>query len=293
VVYLAIIAGAEHVGSIVVPIESSRGLDTIGPILWTTFFAFAFSLAANFVVQVARLLGQGELGKFVVGRYHRPRQEERIFLFLDLVDSTGIAERIGGVRFLELLNAILGHIDGSIVALGGAIHKYSGDGVIITWPVPGGLRGARCVRCALAIESTLARLAPSFESSFSVAPRFRYAVHLGPVVSGELGSIKREIAYLGDTVNTTERMLDACRAHGVSIVASEALLERVALPSRVVANPMGPVALRGKEAPVVLFALSQSAWPYRSADGRSGRIALQIHRSARPSGVPAAARTPQ
>jgi adenylate cyclase len=253
--WFAVIVLAQEVGSLLLPIGTSRGIDFGDTFRSTTLLALAFSLVVNFVMQVSRLLGQGELVRFLLGRYHRPREEERVFLFMDLVGSTAIAERIGGVRYLELLNDLYARIAAPITAPGGEIHKYVGDEVIVTWTPARGLAQAGCLACALSIEAVTARCAEELDRRYGVAPRFRLALHLGPVVSGELGTIKKEIAYLGDTVNTTERIMEAARASGRDAVASGALLARAELPRGVEREALGPVQLRGKSAAVELFAL--------------------------------------
>jgi adenylate cyclase len=219
-------------------------------------FSTAFALAVLFVVQVDGLLGQGELWKFIRGRYHRPREEDRIFLFLDLAGSTAIAERIGGIRFLELLNRLYEDLAETIAEYGGEIHKYVGDEVIVTWTPETGLVEARAIACALAIERTLAGRAESYAQAFGTAPRFRAGLHLGRVVSGELGSSKREIAYLGDAVNIAARLVDSCRALGRSCIASASLVERTSLPPGIRVEPLGEIALRGRVEPIQLFAVS-------------------------------------
>ena len=63
----------------------------------------AQSIAASFVgtfffillLQLSRLVGDRTLRDIVFGRYHRPRTEERFFLFVDIVGSTPLAERLG------------------------------------------------------------------------------------------------------------------------------------------------------------------------------------------------------
>lgn len=40
----------------------------------------------------------------LLGRYHRPVAEERIFMFLDLNDSTAIAAALGPFRFNDFKN---------------------------------------------------------------------------------------------------------------------------------------------------------------------------------------------
>jgi adenylate cyclase len=65
-----------------------------------------FSFAATFVfvslMSIIQLIGPNVLGNLLIGRYYQPREEERIILSLDLAGSTGIAERIGNVRFQEV-----------------------------------------------------------------------------------------------------------------------------------------------------------------------------------------------
>jgi adenylate cyclase len=256
VFYLAVFTAGLRIGPLIVslwiPGDPYEGQNFVGGLV----FSGAFSLVFLFILQVDRMLGQGELWRFVRGRYYRPREEERIFLFLDLVGSTAIAERIGGVRFLGMLNRLYDEISVTIAEHRGEIHKYVGDEVIITWTPDKGLPGAQALACALAIEREIATRAERYRRDFDVAPSFRAGLHLGPVVSGELGSAKREIAYLGDTVNTTSRLVEACRSLGRSCIASETLVARVLLPGSMRTEPLGVVPLRGKEQPLALFSVS-------------------------------------
>jgi hypothetical protein len=81
----------------------------------------------------------------------------------------------------------------------------------------------------------------------------RYA---GPLVVGEMGDMKREIVMLGDTMNTTARIEDVCRATGNEAIASAAVLRAVGtLPAGVRATPLEAMTLRGKSDAVALFAL--------------------------------------
>ena len=50
-------------------------------------------------------LGAGA-GFVVVGRFDAPREEQRIVTFIDLIGSTGIAERLGSVRFHAFLSDV-------------------------------------------------------------------------------------------------------------------------------------------------------------------------------------------
>ncbi|HEY5724632.1 MAG TPA: hypothetical protein VIX40_01615, partial [Methylomirabilota bacterium] len=59
--------------------------------------ASIFLLLANAILllQMGRLVGERTLRDIVFGRYHRSRTEERFFLFVDIIGSTPLAERVG------------------------------------------------------------------------------------------------------------------------------------------------------------------------------------------------------
>lgn len=96
----------------------------------------------NFVFEINQMLGQRVLRNFVTGAYHHPREEDRMFLFIDLVGSTGIAERLGPLRFHGLLDMFFRGLGNAVLEHKGEIHKYVGDEVIISWPVDARGKGA-------------------------------------------------------------------------------------------------------------------------------------------------------
>ena len=176
-------------------------------------------------------------------------------MFLDIVGSTGIAERIGSVAFHRLLNRFCYDLTEAIVETSGEIYKYVGDEIIVTWPMGAGLRDARCVRCYYAAVERLARAGPEYQREFGVVPTFRAGLHGGTVVAGELGDIKQEISFLGDTVNTTARIKEFCREADRSVLLSGPLLAKLVLPLGVEPERLGPVRLRGREQTIDVFGL--------------------------------------
>ncbi len=70
-----------------------------------------------------------------------------------------------------------------------------------------------------------------------------------------MGTVKKEIALTGVTLNTTARIVDACRDSGDAVIVSSELLDRLALPPGISARALGPTVLRGKENAIDLFAL--------------------------------------
>lgn len=222
----------------------------------TLAFSIPGALLLNLVFVMAQTLGATTLLNLVVGRYHRPREEERIFMFVDLAGSTGIAERIGNRRFHDLLNRFFTDLAVPVVENGGDIHRYVGDEMIATWRVADPARNARPLRAFAQMRAAVEAAAPDYRRAFGVAPDFRVALHAGPVVTGEMGSWKREITFLGDVVNTTARIEQLCRETGHAGLVSRALVDRLTQPEGgPTLYPVGTFPLRGRRAEVELYAL--------------------------------------
>jgi len=251
-VYVVLIVGIEM--SIVGAFYGPAGIAGIG--VADVAFALLVSFVFNFVFGIADLLGPGVLLAFALGRYHRPRPEERALLFIDLCGSTAKAERLGETRFLEFLDAFLADVSRDIVENGGEIHKYVGDEIIATWRLRAGQNDAGIVRAYLAARDRLAARREAYKREFGEGADFRAALHVGVVVLGEVGSFKKEIALIGDAMNTAARILDACRALNRPALASSALVKRLGvLPDSVRGYAIAPLALRGKAEPLELVAL--------------------------------------
>ena len=223
-------------------------------------FFVAVALAFNFVFVLRGLLGGRTLIALLTGRYHRPKSEERIVLFLDLCGSTELAERLGDEAFHRFLNRVFFDVTEPVLDAGGEIYRYVGDEIIVTWPRAKGAHDAAAIACLFAIEDALARGRAEYRRRFGAEPRLRCALHAGPLIVGEMGDIKREIVMLGDTMNTAARIEEACRTTGRDMIASSSLLHAMrSLPPDVRAEPLGTIPLRGKQEGLDLFALSQSS----------------------------------
>ncbi len=140
-------------------------------------FSVVATTAFIFVWQISRIVGGRTLQNWVLGRYHRPRPEQRFFLFIDVVGSTPLAERLGPDAVHQFLNRVFLLASDPIDDYGGEIYQYVGDEMVITWTVLKGAPEARPLRCFAAIEAALEAAAPEFARLFGVAPRVRGALH--------------------------------------------------------------------------------------------------------------------
>ena len=214
----------------------------------------------------------------MIGRYHKPVAEERIFLFLDVVGSTAFAEAHGDLRAQEYLGAVFATLAEPVRRNGGSVDDYVGDLAMVTWPISRGLKDARCVTCLFDVLDRIEADAAAWTTRFGTVPRLRAALHGGSVVTAEVGVDRHKIAYFGDAVNVTSRIEALCRPLGVGILISQDLLGRLPrLPAGVRARSLGAHALRGRGAPLSVATLergpptSRRSRIWRRA-GRGGRL---------------------
>lgn len=243
----------DALGNFIVPIDGAYPIGFNVNTLITLVMALTFTFIISTLMQINQLLGPGVLLNFIRGRYHQPRHEERLFLFIDLRGSTAIAERIGDINFHRLLNQFLSDIGDVMADQGGSIDKYVGDEVIVTWRLNN--RPQRAFEAVFEARARLASQAALYLARFDAAPDFRAVLHAGPVVVGEMGDQKREIALLGDTINTTAKLEQWAKTAAQPVIASSAALDAAgALPNMKITS-LGEQMLPGKTQPLELFAV--------------------------------------
>jgi adenylate cyclase len=211
-----------------------------------------------FFLQVNNLLGEGVLWKFISGKYHRPREEERIFMFLDMKSSTAIAEKLGHIRFYTLLNQIFHEISQPVLQTKAQIYQYVGDEVVLTWKIADGLKNSNCLKAFFMFRENLAKNGDYYFKNFGVRPSFKAGLHFGKVISAQIGDLKKEIVYNGDVLNTTSRIQNECNKYKRDCLISGLLVSRLVLGHNFELERLGFVSLRGKEREVELFSVSKT-----------------------------------
>jgi len=216
---------------------------------------FCIVFLSTFFISLNRLLGARVLFNFFSGRYHHPREEKRIFLFADLVSSTTIAEKIGHIQFHKFLRDFLHDVTEPILYSKGEIYKYVGDEVIVAWFLRDRRINFRCIECCFEMEKNLKRKESYYMETYGYMPEFRSGLHCGTVVAGEVGDSKREIAFLGDVVNTTARIQGEAKVKNRNILVSGDLINEMELPADAEVEDMGKIVLKGKLEEVGLFSV--------------------------------------
>ena len=221
------------------------------------FLFWLFIILGTLVIlQVNDKYGPGVFASFLMGRYFHPKKEERIFMFLDLRSSTHIAEKLGEVHYFNFLKEVFQHATPGILNAKGEIYQYVGDEIVISWKAETGTENTNCIQCFYKIQSALNKRSDYYLEKYGVAPEFKAGLHYGFVMAGEIGVVKREIAYSGDVLNTTSRIQSKCNEMGVNILLSKFLLDKLNLePGNYVPKLMGDIFLRGKERSLALYTI--------------------------------------
>lgn len=243
----------------------------LGNLARDTGYALAVASVLQLALMVRTIVGGRVLANLILGRYHKPLDEERVFMFLDVAGSTALAERLGGTGAYAMISRFFFDVAQETARFGGETHEYIGDEVVVTWPLRQALADGRCLRCYFAICDRIASRAPLYEREFGMVPRFRVGLHGGPIVAGECGDDKRSIVYFGDTVNTAARIQEACKDLGRPFLVSGELLRDMTMPPGYVAEDLGSAALRGREREVRLFTVRRETDPVPAPSGYSAR----------------------
>lgn len=226
--------------------------------------AFKLTVASIFGLlmlwQLSKKLGPGVLISWISGYYHRPREEERIFMFLDIRNSTTLAEQLGNKKFSGLIQDFFIDIATPLLESRGVVSHYIGDEAVLTWKVKGGLRDANCLKFFFRMRQEIDARAGAYKEKYGAVPDFKAGAHFGQVIACEVGYHKSEVVYLGDVLNTAARIQGLCDKLGVEFLASADLVAALGEPTPGLnLRCLGPQELKGKAEPITVYAVAESA----------------------------------
>lgn len=211
-----------------------------------------FAVVGIVVMRTAHFIGIETLFHLTVGTYHRPVLQEKVLVFLDINNSTALAEELGAVRIKALVGKFLFDISKPITDHGGEIYLYKGDGLIALWDWREALKDNRILRTIDGIFATIERERSDYLEQFGVVPSFRIGVHGGEVVVSEQGDTKRAIGVYGTTINIAARMEEAAKAHGVACAISGDVVENLSTEAaRLI--PIGHEKVRGSTQEIPIY----------------------------------------
>jgi len=210
-----------------------------------------------FVTQLILIINEkyspGVFIQILTGRYIQPKVENRIIMFMDLKDSTPIAEKLGHSVYFEFIREFIYLISLAIIEFEGIIYQYVGDEVVCSW-INTEKNTVKCLNAVIQSRKNIQKRSSYFKRKYHVVPEFRVGINVGEVTVGEIGVLKKDLAMSGDTMNTTARIRSACNELNHHFIVSKDFVEASGLKPWQTES-LGLVDLKGKDESIELFSL--------------------------------------
>lgn len=237
--------------------EIERGWWRLNVSFWigVLFFLLASSIFSFIKIAIEKF-GKKNFMKMLLGTYKKPKEEQRIFMFLDLKDSTSIAEKLGHFKYSEFIQECFYDLNEVVPKHEAEIYQYVGDEAVLTWDYKKGLANNNCVSLYFSFQERLLSKSEFYNDKFGVTPKFKAGLHGGKLIVAEVGTIKKELAYHGDVINTAARIQSLCNDYNQSLIASETILNNLTSNPVVNSIELGEISLKGKENRLNLFGFS-------------------------------------
>jgi len=211
----------------------------------------------NIFIQFNKKFGPGEMRKILMGKYHKPKEEERVFMFLDLKGSTSIAEKLGSSQYSKFIRQCFNDLTNIILNHKASLYQHIGDEVVITWNQKTAFKQHNAINLFFDFQEKLKRKDHYYQKRYGYSPVFKAGMHIGFVTVSETSDLKKEIAYHGDTVNTAARLQSQCNYFGELLLVSEQFAERAKIHKKFVVDFKGDILLSGKSQSVKVYSINE------------------------------------
>lgn len=188
----------------------------------------------------------------------RPRLHDVTTLIADLEGYTSHVEKLPVEQAAQLTRDFLDCLTGPVIAHGGTLDKYTGDGLVAFWgaPLPDANHADHALDAASEILTKVAALSAVRIAAGGRPLRVRIGIESGPAMAGDFGTSFRSIyTAVGDSVNTASRLEHAAREYPHDVIIGTGTVQRAGRHQFIL---LGERYLRGKENPTTLFTLDST-----------------------------------
>jgi adenylate cyclase len=191
-------------------------------------------------------------------------QERRLVtvLFADFAGFTQLADQMDPEELQVLVSGIFEDLAEEAVANDGTIEKFIGDAIFVVFGAPVAHEDdpQRALRTALGMQRAFTEHATRLNKERGIELGLRIGVHTGMVVAGSVRSVA-EYGVMGDTVNVASRIQSAAGPGEIYVSQTTFRLTNREFSFREV----GPIELKGKEKPILVYALTGERTDIRPA----------------------------
>lgn len=213
-------------------------------------------LLMNFILYINQKLGQGSLIDLLTGRYYHPQKEELTFLFLDLKESTRLAEKLGHDKYSTFIKECVHELTPIIHKYHARVYQYVGDEVVLFWEKKEGFHGQKCLNAFFDFISILSQHEDYFKSKYGEVPIFKAGMDSGVVTATEIGDIKREIAFHGDVLNTAARLEKKCNEFNEKLIVTQHVLDHIQPGNKYKFKFLSDLPLKGKTKNIKFYSVA-------------------------------------
>lgn len=215
------------------------------------------SMFVNFLKIIIQNTGLKLFLPIIMGYYRKPKEENRIFIFIDLISSTKYAEILGHKKYSAFIQKCFQCLGVLEIKYHAVQYQIVGDEVVLTWTANEAKNFLFAIYFYYEFVAILKDKATDFIEEFGIVPEFTASINTGKIMVTEVGSFKSEIAFHGDVLNTAARIQKQCKSYNKDLLVTEAFIN--GLPagetSKVTSTWIDKVKLTGKQIPVNLYAL--------------------------------------
>jgi len=237
-----------------------------GPEVRNVLDLFALHVERHIAQRIAEnavnaYLGEVAGAKVLSGSIKRGNGEaiHAVIWVSDLRGFTTLSDHLSGADMIVLLNAYFETLAGAVLAHGGEVLKFMGDGLLAVFPIGAERNAKAAARAALAaaqqamrdLDALNAGALPQLTNIDGWHPlRTGIALHEGEVFFGNIGAPDRlDFTVIGPAVNEASRVEALQKKLGRSILITEAVARHLdhAL------DHLGEHELRGVSLPVAVY----------------------------------------
>ncbi len=189
--------------------------------LYFFIVATLISLSLTMLQSVQQNLGWSNFISLIIGKYRKPKEEDRIFLFVDLVSSTEVAEKLGHKKYSVFLQECYKIMSNAILLTHATVYQFVGDEAVLTWKSSKAKNYLKAADFFYQFQADLEKKRNYFENEFGYFPKFTASINSGNIMVAEVGEIKNAIAYHGDVLNTAARIQKKCKQYDASLLSTE------------------------------------------------------------------------
>jgi adenylate cyclase len=204
-------------------------------------------------LEINQKYSQGVFLNIMLGRYIQPQEENRIIMFVDLKNSTPIAEKLGHKEYFKFIRDVIYCLSAGVAEYDGRVYQYVGDEIVAWWP-SSAANAKKSVKALIEARKIINKNAEIFKRGYDILPEYKVGIHTGNITVGQVGITKKDLVMSGDTINTAARIRSACTELNQKILVSKEMIELLEMEEWQTES-LGMVDLKGKNDSLELFAL--------------------------------------